>query len=113
MVRWGHISIVKSNKAYVFGGRQGNKDHQNIIEIDILTKNCQAIDFKGPSPKGRRRPGLCINNNSLFCFSGFDGNYLNDFFYVNLPNNLDTIKINEDTEGTKALKTLLAPNNVE
>jgi hypothetical protein len=33
--RWGHISVVKDEKAYVFGGRSGNKDLENLIEVDL------------------------------------------------------------------------------
>ena len=33
--RWGHSSQVSNNKAYIFGGRCGNKDLQNFIQIDL------------------------------------------------------------------------------
>ena len=113
MIRWGHVSVIKGNKAYVFGGRLNNKDLQNLVEIDILAKTCQTIEFKGPNPKGRRRPGVCIKNNTVFCFSGFDGSYIKDFIYFSLPASLETMKINEDPEGKKCLLKFLAPNNVE
>lgn len=113
MVRWGHVSVVKGNKAYIFGGRLNNKDLQNLIEIDIPAYSCSAIEFKGASPKGRRRPGLCIKNNTLFCFSGFDGSYVKDFIYFSLPSIIDSNKISEDVEGKKELMRLLAPQNVE
>jgi N-acetylneuraminic acid mutarotase len=34
--RWGHVSVVKKAKAYIFGGRQGSKDLQNLISIDLV-----------------------------------------------------------------------------
>lgn len=97
MMRWGHISIVKGNKAYVFGGRYNNKDLQNLVEIDLNNYTCKQMNFKGDSPKGRRRPGMCLRNNSLFCFSGFDGSYIKDFIYFNLPFTVENSKINENT----------------
>lgn len=112
LVRWGHISLAKGNKAYLFGGRQGSKDLQNLIEIDLSTYSCHAIDFKGSNPKGRRRPGVCIKNNTLFCFSGFDGSYVKDFIYFNLPTSLDTAIIKEDIDGKNSLLSLLTPNNI-
>lgn len=105
--------MVKGNKAYIFGGRLNNKDLQNLIEIDMPSYTCLAIEFKGASPKGRRRPGLCIKNNTLFCFSGFDGSYVKDFIYFSLPSSIDSSKISEDLEGKKELMRLLAPQNVE
>jgi hypothetical protein len=33
--RWGHASTVKDGMAYVFGGRCGNKDLSNIVEINL------------------------------------------------------------------------------
>ena len=105
--------MVKGNKAYIFGGRLNNKDLQNLIEINIPSYSCSAIEFKGASPKGRRRPGVCIKNNTLFCFSGFDGSYVKDFIYFSLPSCIDSNKISEDLEGKKELMRLLAPQNVE
>lgn len=32
--RWGHISVVKDNKAYIFGG---HKDSQKLVSIDLTT----------------------------------------------------------------------------
>ena len=43
LVRWGHISVIEGNKAYVFGGRLNNKDLQNLVEINIVEKTCQTI----------------------------------------------------------------------
>ncbi len=113
MVRWGHMSVVKGNKAYIFGGRLNNKDLQNLIEIDITLNACSAIEFKGSSPKGRRRPGLCLKSNTIFCFSGFDGSYVKDFIYFNLPSSVDGIKIIEDAEGMKELMKFITSPNVE
>lgn len=97
----------------MFGGRQNNKDLQNMVEIDLASNKCKAIDIKGQDPKGRRKPGVCIRNNTLFCFSGFDGSYIKDFIYFNLPINLDSIEIHEDNEGKQHLLKILTPNNVE
>jgi hypothetical protein len=82
--RWGHTAVVKDDKATIFGGRCDNKDLQNFVQLDLRTGRCQELRFKGPAPRGRRKPGFCLRNNTLFCFSGFDGSYLRDFFYLNL-----------------------------
>ena len=31
-----HVSVVKSAKTYIFGGRQGSKDLQNLIAIGLV-----------------------------------------------------------------------------
>ena len=85
MNRWGHISVVKDEKAFVFGGRSGNKDIENLIEVDLVNLACSMVDVRGKMPNGRRKPGLCMRNNSIFCFSGFDGSYVNDFGYFTVP----------------------------
>jgi hypothetical protein len=55
------------------------------------------------SPKGRRRPAVCIKNNTFFCHSGFDGSYVKDFIYIGLPTSLDTVQIKEDIDGKNIL----------
>lgn len=50
--------------------------------MNLETNKCQSLNYEGSAPKGRRRPGLCIKNSSLYCFSGFDGNYLKDFLII-------------------------------
>jgi hypothetical protein len=82
--RWGHACVVKEDKAYVFGGRTGSKDLQNLVEINLVTNECNEIIINGSLPRGRRRPGLCLRNNTIFCLSGFDGAYLKDFMYMPL-----------------------------
>lgn len=44
-------------------------------------------------PKGRRKPSMCMKNNIIFCFSGFDGSYVKDFIYFDTLMNLDQIYI--------------------
>jgi len=39
--RWGHVSVVKKHKAYIFGGRQGSKDLQNLVSIDLISSECK------------------------------------------------------------------------
>jgi hypothetical protein len=39
--RWGHVSVVKKNKAYIFGGRLANKDLQNLVSINLITSECK------------------------------------------------------------------------
>ena len=88
--RWGHASSVKGDKAYIFGGRYSNKDLQNFVEVDLITEKCSAIKLES-SVKGRRKPGLCFKNNTMFLFSGFDGSYLKDFLFVDLTQIYSTI----------------------
>jgi hypothetical protein len=82
--RWGHVCSIRDSKVYVFGGRYKNNDLHDIVEIDLVNERCEGITINGSIPKGRRRPGFCMRNNTLFCLSGFDGNYINDFFYMPL-----------------------------
>ena len=93
------MSVVKDEKAYVFGGRSGNKDIENLVEIDLSRLVCSKVEVGGKVPKGRRKPGLCMRNNSIFCFSGFDGSYLNDFGYFSVPTTLRNTAITEDKKG--------------
>jgi hypothetical protein len=39
------------------------------------------------SPKGRRRHSSLVFGKYLLFFGGFNGNYLNDFFYIELKDN--------------------------
>ncbi len=70
------MSLVKDNNAYIFGGRNGNKDISHLIKFNIETESFTLMKSKGQKPKGRRKPAICLNNNNLFCFSGFDGAYI-------------------------------------
>ena len=80
--RWGQVSAVANNKAYVFGGRFINKDLENLVEIDLETGECQELNLRWPLLKGRRKAAFCIQNNTMFCHSGFDGSYLQDFLHI-------------------------------
>jgi hypothetical protein len=79
------MSVVKDEKAYVFGGRSGNKDIENLVEIDLSGLVCSKVEVGGKVPKGRRKPGLCMRNNSIFCFS--------------VPTTLRNTAITEDKKG--------------
>lgn len=113
--RWGHASSVKDNKAYVFGGRLNNKDLQNLVEIDLTTGKCSEVKLKS-QVKGRRKPGMCFRNNTMFCFSGFDGNYLKDFMYIKLtvkPNTYPIISNNKYVENLKKKISSCQPEDLD
>ena len=76
--------LLKTTKLTFLGGRCGNKDLQNFVEIDLVTGKCSEIKLKTNNIKGGRKPGLWFRNNTLFCFSEFDGSYLKDFIYIDL-----------------------------
>ena len=101
--RWGHASSVKGDKAYIFGGRYSNKDLQNFVEVDLITEKCSAIKLES-SVKGRRKPGLCFKNNTMFLFSGFDGSYLKDFLFVDLTSRPSYKKSHKNYEFFEGLK---------
>ena len=39
--RWGHVSALIEDKAYIFGGRNHNQDIQNIVELNLVTGYCR------------------------------------------------------------------------
>jgi hypothetical protein len=67
------------------------------------------VDVRGNMLKGRRKPGLCMRNNSIFCFSGFDGSYVNDFGYFIVPSKIKNTAIVDDKKGKSILSKLICP----
>ena len=57
----------------------------DLFRIDLDSYQITEIETdKKPSP--RRRHGGGFIGSSLVMFGGFDGNYFNDLFYINLFN---------------------------
>ena len=105
--RWGHASCVNGENVYIFGGRCGNKDLQNFVEINLISGKCSEIRLKG-NVKGRRKPGMCFRNNTMFVFSGFDGSYLRDFLYIDLTSRPSMPKkIKNDENVLRELKKMM------
>jgi hypothetical protein len=41
------MSLVKDNNAYIFGGRNGNKDISHLIKFNIETESFTLMKSKG------------------------------------------------------------------
>ena len=74
---------------YVFGGRS-NEDLQDLFSLDPRTGEVKVIEAEA-SPKARRRHSGGFIGSCLALFGGFDGNYFNDYFYINLHSNIEKI----------------------
>jgi hypothetical protein len=94
LTRWGHSSTVYNDKIYVFAGRFSN-DLNDLLVIDIQANSLKTIKVSGNSndlPKARRRHCAGFVGSCMISFGGFNGEYFNDLFYVNvfeLSNKMD------------------------
>jgi hypothetical protein len=95
LTRWGHSSVVFNEKIYVFAGRFSN-DLNDLLVIDPQTNSIKTQKVAGNSndqPKARRRHCAGFVGSCMIAFGGFNGEYFNDLFYVNvfeLSNKMDT-----------------------
>lgn len=56
---------------------------QDLISISLSSGNVQKVSTFS-DPNARRRHGGGFIGSSLVLFGGFDGNYFDDLFYINL-----------------------------
>ena len=66
----------------MFGGRAA-EDLNDLIAIDIHTGNLRNIEVEN-APKARRRHSGGFMGSCLILYGGFDGNYYDDLFYINV-----------------------------
>ena len=87
--RWGQSTHYYDGLIYVFGGRS-SEDLQDLFSLDPRTGEVKVIEAEA-SPKARRRHSGGFIGSCLVLFGGFDGNYFNDYFYINLHSNIEKI----------------------
>lgn len=87
--RWGAVSLIFGDYAYVYGGRSGNVDLQNLVQIDLKMGVCRELSILSQIPAGRRKPSACIHNHNLFIFNGYNGQYKASYGYFQLPFHLE------------------------
>lgn len=80
--RWGQTTHFYNGQIYIFGGR-AEEDLNELVAIDIKSGNVRDIKT-GKNPQARRRHAGGFIGSCLVVFGGFDGNYKDDFFYINL-----------------------------
>lgn len=83
LTRWGHTSAVYDDKIYVFGGRFCN-DLNDILILDPSKDQISIAKIAGDIPKARRRHSACFLGSSMLVFGGFNGEYFNDLYYINI-----------------------------
>ena len=81
--RWGQSSTVFENKIYVFGGRFST-DLNDILVIDCESEIIKPLKTGHELPKPRRRHSASFFGSCLVIFGGFNGDYFNDLFYINI-----------------------------
>lgn len=100
LTRWGHSSVVYNDKIYVFAGRFSN-DLNDLLIIDPQSNSLKTIKVSGNTndqPKARRRHCAGFVGSCMIAFGGFNGEYFNDLFYINvfeLSNKMDNSNILE------------------
>lgn len=83
--RWGHSSAVFDGKIYVFAGRFSN-DLNDLLVIDVSNNSLRGLKIGSSSdqPKPRRRHCAGFVGSCMVAFGGFNGEYFNDLFYINV-----------------------------
>jgi N-acetylneuraminic acid mutarotase len=95
ITRWGHSSTVYDNKVYIFAGRFSN-DLNDIQVFDPQNNTLKVLKLGNTSneaPKARRRHCAGFVGSCLIIFGGFNGEYFNDLYYINvfeLVNKIDS-----------------------
>ena len=84
--RWGHSSVVFDGKIYVFAGRFSS-DLNDVLVIDVTNNTMKGLRIGGNSgdyPKPRRRHCASFVGSCMMIFGGFNGEYFNDLYYINV-----------------------------
>ena len=80
--RWGHTLHHYDGNLYIFGGR-ADEDMNEMLSISLRTHQAKIVET-GSTPQPRRRHHGGLIGSSLVLFGGFDGNYFDDLFFINL-----------------------------
>ena len=83
LTRWGQSSCVQDNKIYIFGGRFSS-DLNDILVIDIEKEVMKTLKTGFEAPKPRRRHCACFVGSCMLIFGGFNGEYFNDLYFLNV-----------------------------
>lgn len=84
VTRWGHSSAVLEKSIYIFGGRFMN-DLNDTIVFDSSRKVLKGVKILNTTiPKPRRRCSLSFVGNCLIMFGGFNTDYYNDLYFLNV-----------------------------
>ena len=83
LTRWGHTSAVYDNKIHIFGGRFSN-DLNDLLVLDLQRNEIKAMKTSIQLPKARRRHSACFVGSCMIIFGGFNGEYYNDLYYINV-----------------------------
>jgi hypothetical protein len=97
--RWGHSSAVYDGKIYVFAGRFSN-DLNDLLVIDVANNVLRGLKIGSNAdlPKPRRRHCAGFVGSCMIAFGGFNGEYFNDLYYINVFElNTKTEQPNEET----------------
>jgi len=84
--RWGHSSVVFDGKIYVFAGRFSS-DLNDVLVIDVTNNTMKGLRMggnPGDYPKPRRRHCASFVGSCMVIFGGFNGEYFNDLYYINV-----------------------------
>jgi hypothetical protein len=96
--RWGCSLVGYGNNLLLFGGR--NKIDFNDIWLYDTYKNkwIEIFTPKNETPKGRRKQSMAIDeeNKILFVSGGYDGQYLNDIYFMNLKDMSTITQANQE-----------------
>ena len=61
-------------------------DTNDILVFDPASGTLKQMKMKDRNgPKPRRRHASLMVGSSLLCFGGYNGKYLNDFYFITLP----------------------------
>lgn len=83
LTRWGHSSTVYDNKIFIFGGRFSS-DLNDLLVFDIEKNMFKSLKTGPELPKARRRHSACFIGSCMLIFGGFNGEYYNDLYYINV-----------------------------
>ena len=70
-------------KIHIFGGRFSS-DLNDLLILDIDKNEIKAVKTSIEVPKARRRHSSCFVGSCMVIFGGFNGEYYNDLYYINV-----------------------------
>jgi hypothetical protein len=84
LARWGQSIAVQDHYIYIFGGRFSN-DLNDLLALDTSTNKLKVLKVSPETiPKPRRRSTLSLIGSCLLMFGGFNLEYYNDLYYLNI-----------------------------
>lgn len=87
VLRWGHTSSVFEGKIYVFGGRFCS-DLNDVVVLDPKKEAIKTLKISNESlPSARRKPTSCFVGSCMIMFGGFNNEYYNDLYCLNVAEN--------------------------